>query len=141
MIKKLTDKSFGQFGKIIEYKPRKNPANSKKSKNLFCIVKKETEPTGWRIAYLVVKDKVITRLEMHPKTFESFEPVIGQAVIYLSKDKDFNDIVGFYLDKPIVLKKRVWHGIVAITPKCEVKITENLKVKCKYKRLPEPLSI
>ena len=129
MIKKINPRNFNQYGWIIGY-PRKSSQGKKK--NLFRIVLKESRGFGWRIAYLVVRDKAINRLEQHAETFESFEPVKGGCLLYLASCKDLNKIDCFCLDKPVILKKGVWHGIVTLDGEAEIKITENAKVKSRY---------
>ena len=129
MIKKINPKNFAEYGWIIDY-PSKN--SQAKKKNLFRIVVEESEELGWRIAYLVVRDKSISRLEQHGNTFESFEPVNGRCLLYLAKDKDPDAIDCFYLDKPVILKKGIWHGVITLDGEAEIKITENAKVKSRY---------
>ncbi|MEI8348544.1 MAG: hypothetical protein WCI77_00180 [Candidatus Omnitrophota bacterium] len=130
--KKLSCKNFLSFGRIITY-PNKHAQARKK--NLFRIVCKEYGAVGWRIAYLVVRDRAITRLEQHQCTLESFEPVKGRTLLYVAKKKDPRHIECFYLDKPIVLCKGVWHGVVTLDAESEVKITENATVKSAYWQL------
>ncbi len=129
MIKQITAQSFRKFGRVIEY-PKKHLKGNKK--NLWRIVLNDPTARGWRIAYLVVRDKTLRRLEQHPHSYESFEPIRGQSVLFVAKKKDPKTIESFYLDQPIILNKNVWHGIVTITPECEIKLTENSKVKCVY---------
>ena len=129
MIKTITSQNFRRYGKIIAY-PNKHLKGKKK--NLFCIVLTEGKHTGWRIAYLIVRDKRIRRLERHPFSFESFEPMVGKALLYVTEKKDKNRIECFYLDRPIILNKGVWHGVVTQSTESEMKLTENLKVKCHY---------
>ena len=132
MIKKINPYNFRQYGWIIAH-PRKNTHG--KRKNLFHIVVKETGNRGWRIAYLIVRDKTIDRLEQHPGTFESFEPVSGRSILYLTKEKNPKAIAAFYLDRPVILKKGIWHGVVTRGKESEIKITENARVKSAYWRL------
>jgi ureidoglycolate hydrolase len=132
MLKKLTEKNFRPFGHIIHHP---NKVSRSKTKNLFCIVLKETKRVGWRIAYLIIRDKAIHILEQHPKSFESFEPVKGKVLLYLAKDKKPKNIEGFYLDRPVILRKGIWHGVVTLSRESEIKITENVKVKSVYWRL------
>lgn len=128
-IKKLNSQNFKSFGHIIHH-PYKDSHG--KEKNLFHIVLEEKEPVGWRIAYLIVRDKSINKLEQHPGTFESFEPVYGKALLYVAKEKDQKDISCFYLDKPVILYKGIWHGVVTLDAEAEIKITENANVECIY---------
>ena len=129
MIKSISPQTFRQYGWIID-RPRKGSKGKKK--NLFRIVLKEPQNLGWRIAYLVLRDKTITCLEQHAETFESLEPVKGKCLLYLANCKDPDKVDCFYLDKPIILKKGVWHGVVSLDGEAEIKITENAKVKSRY---------
>lgn len=128
----LTAKNFRPYGWIIEY-PKKAAKSDKR--NLFRIVLKEKKPLGWRIAFLVVRDKKVNKFEQHPDSFESFEPVSGESLLYVSVDKELKKIDVFRLDKPIILKKCVWHAIVCVGSESEVKITENASVRCVYKKI------
>ena len=132
MIKKITTKNFSSFGKLIRH-PSKHSKSRKR--NLFCIVCKETKNVGWRIAYLIVRDKTINRLEQHQQTFESFEPVSGKTLLYVAKQKDPGSIQCFVLDRPVILDKGIWHGVVTLNGDSEIKITENADVECIYWKL------
>ncbi len=90
---------------------------------------------GWRIAYLTVRDETINKLEQHQQTFESFEPVSGRAILYVAKEKDPKLIRCFILDKPVILDKGIWHGVVTLNGDSEIKITENANVDCIYWKL------
>ncbi len=129
MIQKITAQNFRRYGRIIEY-PNKHLKGKKK--NLFRIVLTEPTNFGWRIAYLIVRDKTIKKLEQHPKSFESFEPIKGKSLLYVARRQDSKTIECFYLDKPIILKKGIWHGVITLSSECEIKLTENAKVKCVY---------
>jgi len=124
--------NFKKYGKIIEY-PRKELKGT--TRNLWRIVHDIPQRTGWRVAYLVLRDKSIGRMECHPASDETFEPVKGCALIFLAKDQDFNAIECFELDKPIVLYKGIWHGLISVSPEAEIKIIENHAVSCNYWRL------
>lgn len=136
MPKKITAGNFKPYGRIIEY-PQEAPQNPRK--NLFRIVLKETKPVGWRIAYLVVRDRVIDRLEAHLNTYESFEPVSGKSLLYVAVAKNPAKINCFLLDRPVILNKGIWHSIVTLSSKSEIKITENAQVKCSWWQVPFPL--
>ncbi len=126
--KKITPANFKDFGCLIDFPDR---SRRTKSKNLFRIVVRQPK-LGWRIAYLIVRDKKITRLEQHPGSLESFEPLSGKGLIFVSKKKEAAEISCFYLDKPVILKKGIWHGVVSVSSECDIKITENSNVKCVY---------
>jgi len=135
-IKRITKTNFRRYGWVIEY-PDKNKKSEKH--NLFRIVLKESASRGWRIAYLIVRDKTIRRLEHHPHSFESFEPIRGKSLLFVSAENLPKKIECFLLDRPIILKKKIWHGIVAQGKEAEVKLTENAEVKCVTLPLGFPL--
>ncbi len=129
MIKTINVKNFRPYGWVIEYPNKHLKGNTR---NLFRIVLTESQRIGWRIAYLIVRDKTIKRLECHPHSFESFEPILGKSLLFVAKTQDMASIECFSLDRPVILKKGIWHGVVATTDECEIKLTENAKVKCVY---------
>lgn len=129
MIQSPDKKNFKSYGKVIEY-PNKDSKG--KIRNLWNIVHTEPAPTGWRVAYLVLRDKTIGRLECHPESDETFEPVKGRARIFVTRDQNIRNIECFALDKPIIIFKGVWHGLVTVTPETEIKICENSSVSCRY---------
>ncbi|MGE5197870.1 MAG: hypothetical protein ACM3IL_05125 [Deltaproteobacteria bacterium] len=129
MVNKIDAKKFSRYGWVIDYR-RKNSEDKKK--NLFQVILTENKNCGWRIGYLVVRDKSIDKLEQHPHTFETFEPVKGRCLLYLADLKDPDGIDCFYLDRPVILKKGVWHGLVTVGSESEIKITENARVRSVY---------
>jgi len=129
-IKKITSRNFRRYGWVIEY-PGKNLCGRRN--NLFRIVLREAAKTGWRIAYLVVRDRSISRLEQHPDSFESFEPVAGKSILFVCAGKNNDKTECFRLERPVVLKKGIWHGIISVGRESEIKITENSRVKCAYR--------
>ncbi len=137
-VEKINQGSFRRFGRVIGY-PDKHGCPP--GKNLFRIVVREREPFGWRIAYLVLRDKSIVRLEQHRDTFESFEPVRGRSLLYVSEIRDKGSIRCFRLDRPVVLNKGVWHGVVTTGRESEIKISENVKVRSSYWRLGNGLAL
>ncbi len=126
--KRITARSFKPFGWLIDYPGREKAS---KTKNLFRIVVRQSK-LGWRIAYLVVRDKKIDRLEQHPESLETFEPVKGRGILFVSTSKDKAHIACFLLDKPVILKRGIWHAVVTLTREFDIKITENSKVRCVY---------
>jgi len=124
--KPITRAHFKPYGWLIDYARTSLP----KSKNLFRIVIRERKK-GWRIAYLVVRDRKINRLEQHPDSLESFEPIAGRGLLYVATKKN-SVIKCFLLDKPVILKKGIWHGVVTLSREFDVKIVENATVKCAY---------
>ncbi len=129
MQKNITNENFKQYGKIIAY-PKKHLKGTKR--NLWKIILTDETARGWRIAYLVVRDRSVKRLERHPNTFESFEPVAGKTLLFVSQGKVPEKIECFNLNTPVILKKNIWHAVVTVGDESEIKITENAKVVCQY---------
>jgi ureidoglycolate hydrolase len=126
-ISHLTYSKIKPYGYIIDSKCAKNQPDG----NGWGILL-NSRSTGWRIAYLILRKKKISRLESHPDSLETFEPVKGRAVIAIAAQKSPKNSKLFYLDRPIVLKKGVWHGLYAVSKEAHIKIFENNKVKCVY---------
>ncbi|MBU1044640.1 MAG: ureidoglycolate lyase [Candidatus Omnitrophica bacterium] len=118
---KITKQSFKKYGSIIEWDGPENKAE----KNQFRIVIRDSKVTGWRIAYLIVRKKKVDFLEQHPRSYESFEPIKGKSIIYVANKKNSKNIEAFILDKPIVLRKGLWHNVVTVGKEAHIKITEN----------------
>jgi len=131
-MRKINSRNFKRYGWVIEG-PAKKPKDKRKS--LFSIVLIEPLKSGWRIAYLLLRDKAVAFLERHIDSFESFEPIRGETLIYVADAKDLKNIQCFYLDKPVILKKGVWHNLITLNKQSEIKITENAKVRCDYWQL------
>ena len=128
-MKELTASNFRPYGKLIEY-----PGLARKGtqRNLWRIVHTESAKVGWRIAYLVLRDKSVGRLESHPFSDETLEPARGRALLAVALTKELSSIRWFQLDKPVVLRKGVWHALLCPAAEAEIKITENSKVTCRY---------
>ncbi|MBN1868996.1 MAG: hypothetical protein JW847_00235 [Candidatus Omnitrophica bacterium] len=132
MIQSPNKNNFKKYGKIIEY-PDKGSKGT--VRNLWRIVHTEPAETGWRAAYLILRDKTIGRMECHPQSDETLEPIKGRARLFVSRDQDPGKIECFTLDKPVILNKGVWHGLISLTPETEIKIFENNYVSCCYWKL------
>jgi ureidoglycolate hydrolase len=109
-------------------------------KNCFGILLREPAK-GWRIGYLIVRERTIKRLECHPDSLETFEPVSGRSIIALASHKNPNAPKVFFLDKPVVVKKGVWHDVAAISKRAEIKIFENIEVKTNHHPLKTEISV
>jgi ureidoglycolate hydrolase len=122
-------KNFRPYGKIIEYQGKEAKGSRR---NLWRIIHVEATAPGWRIAWLVLRDKTIGRLECHPYSDESLEPVRGRALLFIAEKPRLEYIRCFDLDKPLIVRKGVWHGLIAVDDEAEIKITENAEVTCSY---------
>ena len=128
----ITSENFEKYGWVIGWNNQEENPNEL---NQFRIIVNEDDSVGWRIAYLIVREKSICRLEQHVNSKESFEPVKGRSILYVSTVEKPQEVEGFYLDKPIVLKKGIWHGIISIDDEAHVKITENNEVSMGFHEL------
>ena len=71
-------------------------------------------------------------MENHPFSKESFEPLKGITVLLVAEHETPEEYQAFVLDKPVCLKKGIWHQVLALTPEAQVKITENLEVASEF---------
>ena len=126
-IKRLTHRSIRPYGIIIDAACVKDTGKG----NDFGVLLKERSK-GWRIGYLIVRKNTIRRLEKHPDSLETFEPVKGKLVIAFAENRHPDKINFFLLDKPVVVKKGVWHEVASLKGRSEVKIFENIEVRTEY---------
>ncbi len=125
-IKYITEESFKNYGDVIELKPH--------SEDGWEIVVR-VENTGWRIAVLEFARRTTKKLERHPTSKESFEPLLGTALL-IAALKDFpEDFEVFLLDRPVCLNAGVWHQVISLSDLSQVKITENLVVSSEFYEL------
>lgn len=130
--RKIYPGNFKHYGLIIDRLAKKTKY---KNKSIFSIVFTEPNVKGWRIAHLLLRDKAADYLERHVDSFESFEPLKGRILLFVAKRKDPKRIRCFYLNRPVILKKGIWHNVVTLAKESEIKITENAQVECGYWRL------
>lgn len=135
-VKKITSKNIKPYGRLIGSSCVKDPGHG----NRFGVLLKERSK-GWRIGYLILRDRSIGRLERHTDSLETFEPVKGKAVIALARAGSPDSAELFFLDKPVVVNKGVWHEVLAVSRKCEIKIFENIEVGTEYYSLNKDLVI
>jgi len=131
-IENITTENFAAFGYVLEFTPDM-------TEPFHIIVREEKDP--WRLALLRFDWHSIERLENHPESMESFEPLEGAAVLFVAENKSPEKIRAFFLDKPICLFKGVWHEVLALSSQAKVKITENLEVTAEYYNLAKPLKV
>ena len=128
-VKEITKTNFKKYGKIIEYP---NVAQKGDKRNLWHIIHKVEAKVGWRIAYLVLRDKTIGRLERHVDSDETLEPVKGKSLLFVSTTSDLSEVECFALDKPVLLYENTWHGLISLSASAELKVVENVKVKSEF---------
>ena len=130
----LKKDSFEPFGKILG--AGETPDGEEKDWKFYVLVREPDSP--WRIGYYVPKIKKLAKLERHD-SMESFEPVTGFCLLVVAGPDKPDEPVVFVLDKPVVLYKKIWHGILSLSDVVEIKITENLEVGTEFHRFRKPL--
>ncbi|MFV0503902.1 MAG: ureidoglycolate lyase [Lachnospirales bacterium] len=130
-IESITIENFAPYGSVLEF-----PKDCKE--DFFIVETEKNEP--WRLAVFRYRNKDIKTMEMHITSKESFEPLRGITVIVVALEESLDDYKAFVLDKPICLKKGIWHQVMSLTPESEVKITENLEVESEYRDLKKSIS-
>lgn len=122
-IKTFTPENIKKYGCLIDFQGPDRKGFE------ICI----TEPEhGWRIAVYEYDRRFVSRLECHPYSLESFEPMSGTGVILLSEPATPEKIEAFLLDRPICLFKGVWHEVLSLSESAMVKITENSEVLSEF---------
>ena len=135
-IYKLTHEAIKPYGFIIDSRCVKDKGYG----NDFGVLLK-AKSNGWRVGYLIVRDRVIKRLENHPDSLETFEPTEGKLVIAFAPLSKPDEVKVFLLDKPVVVKKHVWHEVAALSKRAEVKIFENIEVGVGYHHLKDVIKV
>ena len=136
-LRTIDTESFSPYGWIIQRPP--SPEVAIEGKVEFSIICREEESKGWRLAYLAVSQRSTDTLEHHPHSLESFEPISGIAILLLAEHDSPEAIEAFVLDKPVVLKKGIWHEVIALSAEAEMKIAENNQVTSVKRKLPGEL--
>jgi ureidoglycolate hydrolase len=131
-VKRLTHENFSKYGCLLDPKD--------KSK-VFTVVCGDKDAKGWRIGVVILGPEPVSRLEAHPGSMETFEPVAGTSVLLVSEPGKPDGIEAFLLDKGVLVNKNVWHGLSVISEKAEVKVTENFEVESVFHKLKDPIDI
>ena len=124
--------TFLQYGEVLEF-----PAGIEET--FFIITTEEKEP--WRLAVFRYTNKEIQRMECHPTSRESFEPLHGLTVLVVATHENPEEYEAFILDKPVCLKKGIWHQVLALTEEAQVKIVENLEVQSEFYDLEKVIHV
>ena len=136
----LTQELFKPYGRILEPKDEEVPEVSETGSFDFYVTFKESSQ-DWQIGYLVQTGKIVEQLECHPNTAEVFSPVNGIAVLLLATEPDNKATMrAFKLEKPIVLQRGVWHGVISLSEKSEILIVESPDVVDKFYQLTQPIT-
>ncbi len=122
--------NFNKYGVVLEL--------TKNAVNGFDILVTE-KAHGWRIALYEYDRRNAERLENHPTSKESFEPVKGVTLLVVAEKDKPEEFETFLLDKPVCLEKGVWHQVITLSDRAVVKITENLEVDSEFFYPKNPL--
>ncbi len=122
-LKSIHKEEFERFGKVLEF-------SEKCAEPFEIVITEEKEP--WRLAVFRYTNKTIRRMECHPTSLESFEPLSGITVLVVAEHEKPEDYEAFVLDKPVCLYKGIWHQVIALTDEAQVKIAENLEVNSEF---------
>jgi ureidoglycolate hydrolase len=134
----LIQELFELFGRILEPLSKETPKVKKEGFFNFFVIFKEFAK-GWQIGYLEQMGKVVKVLECHPNTPEVFIPLSGEAILLVAVDPK-KEISAFKLDKPIVLNRGIWHGVISLSESSEILIVENPDVTSEFHELEKPIS-
>ncbi|MGN0333133.1 MAG: ureidoglycolate lyase [Lachnospiraceae bacterium] len=123
-LKSIHKEEFEKFGKVLEF-PEGNSDTP-----FEIVITEEKEP--WRLAVFRYNNKTVKRMECHPTSLESFEPLQGLTVLIVAEHERPEGYEAFILDKPVCLYKGIWHQVLALTDEAQVKIAENLEVTSEF---------
>jgi ureidoglycolate hydrolase len=135
----LTPEHFAPFGRILN--PQAGETASQSEREVFDFYVPFAERSGgWQIGFLSYTGRELYQLERHPNTPEVFSPLTGEALLVLALDPGKESgYRAFRLDKPVVLNRGVWHGVIALSQKPEILIVENPDVVDEYHKLRRPI--
>lgn len=119
----ITAEGFAPFGSVIEFPEQIE-------EDFYIVDTEENEP--WRVAVYRYRNHSVRRFECHPYSKESFEPLNGITVLCVAEHDTPQDYHAFILNKPVCLKKGIWHQVLSLTEEAQVKITENLEVVSEF---------
>lgn len=132
-IEPITPEAFAPFGRVIEF------SEEPEDERFEIVIREEREP--WRIAVFRVRQRETARLECHPTSLESFEPLRGTGVLLVAEPWSPERPKAFLLDTPVCLYKGVWHEVIALSKEAIYKITENKEVSSEFYTLPGAMGI
>lgn len=131
-LQSIHKESFVKYGEVVEF--------PEEEKGDFHVVMADpAEP--WRLAVFRYSNKEVSRLEAHPYSYESFEPLEGVTVLLVAPKETPADYEAFILDKPVCLNKGIWHQVLSLTDSAQVKITENYEVSSIFHDLEKAVSV
>ncbi|MBD3309465.1 hypothetical protein GF339_23910 [candidate division KSB3 bacterium] len=137
----LTHEHFSPYGRMLAPTAEEQPEVSEAGMFDFYVTFKESSQ-DWQIGYLKQQGTVLDKLERHANTAEVFAPVSGRAALVLATDPAREETWrAFVLEKPIVLNRGVWHGVIALSEDAEMLIVESPDVTDEFYQLSQPITI
>lgn len=131
-LQSIHKENFEKYGKVLEF--------SDGCKEPFEVIITE-EKFPWRLAVFRYSNQTVRRMECHPESLESFEPLSGVTVLIVAAHERPQEQEAFLLDKPVCLHKGVWHQVMSLTDEAQVKIAENLEVTSQFYDLETELEV
>lgn len=131
-LKSIHKESFEKYGRVLEF-------SEGITEPFEIIITEEKEP--WRLAVFRYCNKTVKKLECHPMSLESFEPLKGITVLIVAQHDTPKEWEAFILDKPVCLNKGIWHQVLSLTDEAQVKIAENLEVDSKFFELKQEIEV
>lgn len=132
-IQVITRDNFAKYGRVIEFLPQSA------DERYEVVIREPDEP--WLLAVFRVRIREAVRLERHPSSLESFEPMSGTAVLLVAEPDEPASFAAFLLDKPVCLYKGVWHEVITLSAETLIKITENNEVTTEFFELAQPVRL
>lgn len=120
IIQALSEETFAPFGKIIHF------STNLPDERFEVLIEEQVSP--WRIAVFRVRQRETDKLEAHPSSMETFEPMGGMGLLLVAAPDAPHSVHAFALDQPVCLWKGVWHEVIALSQEALYKITENAQV-------------
>ena len=127
----ITRERFAPFGRLSAF------SEQSPDERFEVLLTEDAQP--WRIAVFRVRQHKAERLECHPGSMESFEPMAGAGILLCAEPHTPHEIHAFLLDTPVCLYKGVWHEVIALSQEALYKITENREVSSQFHPLEHPL--
>lgn len=124
--------TFEKYGKVLGF-------SDQCTEPFEIVITEEKEP--WRLAVFRYRNKTVKRMECHPLSLESFEPLSGLTVLIVAEHDHPADYRAFILDKPVCLYKGIWHQVLSLTDEAQVKIAENLEVTSEFYDLEHEVEV
>lgn len=131
-LESIHKETFSKYGKVLEF-------SENTAEPFEIIITEEKEP--WRLAVFRYENKSVKRMERHPASLESFEPLQGLTVLIVAEYEHPEEYSAFILDKPVCLHKGIWHQVLALTEQAQVKIAENLEVTSEFYELKKEITV